>query len=933
MMREQLRTTTRGVLALVGPHGCGKTFYLLYLGHWWEAKDPPKTLAFYAPTPAALSPPDVARRWREIGEGRECLWIIDDAHTDAEGILRQLVAEFEELALRGHWLVTAGWSAGRIEEALILPWALTAETVRAALQASGYLQLTDDLVHALARSRVGLRQILWAAAYRPDMLAQTDLLEQEWAAEVTRSLSQPTAEKLAMLARLRFLGLPFLPRTQAETQQLEEISRTTGLAREVDHPPGSFEIPDDEIAQLLLRRDIGEPPDPTTIVRSFLLPLGQYISDLLGQRTLELPGRFLHALRSRTREDLSEWIGNSPGDGKASTELLISDFLNDGFLARVRTAVLGHPDLPQAVRLVLTAGSRAAWAKETAKAMLDAMTQLPAALQTDLATWRALATLAHLAEDAVVREEVGRAARAEGILSTLRQATGPERGHLLETAALVDEAAHRAFLSVVREVLVEEIPVVHPRGAWRRLATLADRNAAVAVELLESLSSHVIEHLLFAAPNAARQFLAGLHPSHYPEERTRVAALFDGALRARTISDNDVDRWSGPRDLIAFIALARRQRQAIEAKPLLTRARDVVQTTNPAILTELCHDVAKFGRDTQLRTALAQALVETLRHSMDPLVERLEGLSRLDPNLLTEDLIGSLHPRWRDMEPGRMFRLLWIAAAVSGGRSDAARTFARDILAERGRIAGAGAPLGALAISGLCMFLLGEESNARELSELVPLSDLADPTPETPPPPSPQLTCCQVLALARFVSAPETPGYASLVWLVEQVAQPSSAYHRSWHRMVVSHRRLALEILSSALGTLLASRDVAFLAKKLGLGIVRPEQDDIWDDHLAIRLEAARLGADNATAVQLLERRCNAWIDIIETGILRADRPLREGSIEAVLEFLERTVDLAVGQGDRVKTCASRLIDATMAQLGTRRRQELRALLGRLEGG
>jgi len=151
--------------------------------------------------------------------------------------------------------------------------------------------------------------------------------------------------------------------------------------------------------------------------------------------------------------------------------------------------------------------------------------------------------------------------------------------------------------------------------------------------------------------------------------------------------------------------------------------------------------------------------------------------------------------------------------------------------------------------------------------------------------------------------------------------------------MVVSHRRLALEILSSALGTLLASRDVAFLAKKLGLGIVRPEQDDIWDDHLAIRLEAARLGADNATAVQLLERRCNAWIDIIETGILRADRPLREGSIEAVLEFLERTVDLAVGQGDRVKTCASRLIDATMAQLGTRRRQELRALLGRLEGG
>lgn len=930
MVVEQLRANTRGVLALVGPHGCGKTFYLLYLGHWWEAQNPPTTVAFYAPTPATLSPPDVVSQWRGIGEARarKCLWIIDDAHTDAESIVRQLVAEFEELALKGHWLVTAGWSAGGLEEALILPWALTNHTVRAALQASGYGQFATDerRVNALAGSHSGLQQILWAARNRRDLLDRTDLLEQAWADAIIRPLSPPAVERLGTLARFRFLGLPFLPRTEAETQELTEISRRTGLAHEVDSPPGSFEVPDDQVAQLFLRRTMGEAHDSTEIVRSFLLPLGPYISDLLDQGLLELPGRILHALRSRSRRDLCEWIGNAPDDGDLLTDFLIEDFVDDNLLAKVRAAVVGHQALIEAVRLVMTVRPDGNWARETAIAMLARMGTLPAALETDVATWRALGTLAYLAEDTAVRQQVSRAARAQGILSALRQTTGPERGKLLETAALVGEDAYSAFLSVVREVLVAEIPVLHPRGAWRRLATLADRDAGVAVELLESLGSDVIERLLFAAPSAARQFLARLDPSRYRDERRRVASLFDRALHARTITDEDVDGWSGPRDLIAFVALARRQRQAIDVQPLLTRAGDMVGTTNPAILTELCHDVAKFGRDTKLRGALTQALLQTLRDSMDPLVERLEGLTRLDPNLLTEDVIGSLHLRWREMEPGRIFRLLWLAAAVSAGRSGFGRRLAREVLAERDLVASVGAPLSALAISGLCMFVLGEELNAREL---VPVNDLTDPTPETPPPTSPQLTCCQLLALAGSVSTPGTPGYASLAWLVGHVAEPTSSYKRAWHRMVASHRRFALEIVRSALRAL-ASGDLTSLAQTLALGIARPEHDDIWDDHLTVRLELVRLGAGEAIAVQLLERRCEAWIAIIQTRILRADRPLREGAIEAVLDFLDRTVDLVRDQGTSARTCARELINATKPQLGALRGDELRSLLGRL---
>lgn len=932
MVVGQLQTTTRGLLGLVGAHGCGKTFYLLYLGHWWEASAPPKTLAFYAPAPATLSPADVVGRWREIGEGRKCLWIIDDAHTDAEMIVRHLIAEFEELALQGHWLIIAGWSAPAIEEAPILQWALSEETVHLAFRAKGYEELaTDELVHALARSRLGLRQILWAACYRPDALARTDLLEQEWAAEMTRSLSQPARERLATLARLRFLGLPFLPRTEQETKQLEEISSTTGLAHQVDGRPGGFEIPDDEIAQLLLRRDIGEGDDSAEIVRSFLLPLGPYISDLLNQRILELPGRFLHALRSRTRRDLRDWIEASSRNGEVPTDPLINDFLNDDFLARVRSAVVGHPDLTQAVRLVLTVESGGSWARETAIAMLRAMRELPRALETDLPTWRALGTLAHLADDAAVRTQMSRAARAEGILSALRQTTGAERWQLLDTAALVGEEAYRAFLGVVREVLVEEMEVVRPSGAWHRLATLAKRDAKAAVQLLEALSPDFLGHLLFSAPAAARSFLARINPSHYRPERRRVQRLFDGALRARTITDEDLDGWSDPRDLIAFVALARRQRQAIDTQPLLTRASDMVHTTNPAILTELCHDVGKFGADTRLRRALAQTMLETLRQGRDPLVERLEGLGRLAPNLLTEDLIATLHPRWRGMEPSRMFRFLWWAVAVSGGRSDSARRLAREVLAEPGFVASADAPLIALAISGLCLFVLGEELDARELAEFAPLNALREPTLETPPPTSPPLTVCQVLALARSVSAAATPGYGSLAWLVGQVAQPASPYHRAWHRMVASHRRFALEILSSALSAL-GSGDLAFLAEALALGIVRPEQDDIWDDHLAVRLEAARFGAGNAIAVQLLDRRCDAWIGIIRTRILQTGRPLPQGTIKGVLQFLERVVDLAVAEGEPAKTCARKLIDATIAQLGAVRQEELRLLLGRLEG-
>jgi hypothetical protein len=877
----------------------------------------------------------VTREWREIGQNRKCLWLIDDVHTDREEIVPQLVDQFEELALQGHWLVTAGWSASRIEDADIVPWSLTVDTLCFALRAGGHGSFATDeeLINTLVRSRVGLMQILWAAHYRPDLLQdrRTDQLEREWATYITEALPPGATNTLAILARLKFFGLPFLPSGMRETQELEEVTRT-GWVRQLDTPRGSAEIRDDKIAQLILLREIGNAQDSAGLVRSFLDPLRTYISGLLGQRLLELPGRLLHALRLSRRRALMEWIGSRSLDGNATP--LIDDFLDDSMLRAVRTAVVGHQALTEAARVVATVRSRTAWAKETTAAMLAALgpEQLATLSPTDLAAWRALGTLAHLAENATVQDIVSRAADTETIRQAFRRATGPERGNVLDTAKLVSERAYRAFLTVLRQSLVEEVRAVHPRGAWRRLATLAHREPSEAVALLESLGPGVVDDLLFAAPSAARQFLARFDPRRCPAERRRVAALFDRALTTRKVADVDVSRWSGSPDLISLVFLARREPQAIDVDPVLRQVTHVVQATDPGIITNLTHDVAKFGRYTNLRRHLAQTVLVTLQQGKDPLVERLEAIARLDHSLLTQDLLASSISRWRDLEPNRIFRLLWLAVAASPGRPGPGRNLAREIVSNWRSIAGAAAPLTALAISGLCMFALGEEQDALGVAGLVPLADLVEPSQDTPPPTTPQLTVCQVLALARALSGPASPGYGNLVWLAAHVAQPSRRYHRAWHRMApASARRLGLEILCSGLRTV-AGANLPSVAKTLALGIASPEQDDIWDEHLMLRLEAARLGAGEATARQLLQRRCDAWLDRIEKRILqpRPDRPVGKSAIDAVLRFLEGAVDLAAPGDDASKTCVRKLLDAVTRRLPMWRQAEVTPLRARL---
>lgn len=932
-VQDHLTASGRGLLALVGPHGSGKTFLLLYLGHWWEEQDSPRTVAYYATSPATLSRAVVVDDWRKIGEGRKCLWLLDDVHTDSEGTVRQLVEEFEALALPGHWLVTAGWSPKGLGDGFILRQSLTRETIRFALEATeGCQELADNqgVVDRLAGSRLGLRQVLWAARERPDLLDQTDVLEDEWGAHVTHVLDEDTQETLALLVRLKFLGLPFLPCRLEDSLDLGRIVRQTGFVDQLDTPAGSYEISDDEIAQVILRQELAGAGNPTQVASAFVLPLRRYLSDLLNQRRVAVAGRLLHAVRFRTRRHLTEWI-EKPARDKTR---LIDDLLDDGLLTLLRAAVVGHETLSDAARVVAAMSwSRSAWARETAIAMLEAidLKGLSNAIMTDLPIWRALARLANLAENAAVRALVSRAAHADGILHAFRLTTAPERGKVLSTAQRVSEDAYRRFLDVLCEVLVSELQAVPPRGAWRRLATLAHRGeASVALTLLESLGLHLVTDLVFAAPSAARQFLAGIGPERHPDERERLEAIFDRALSLHETTPRDVERWAGPQDLISLVVLARRQRQAVDVDAVFGQARQMVQSTNPVVLTNLSHDVAKFGWDTQLRQFLAQTVLVTLREGKDPLVERAEALARLDPRLLTEDLLATLLPRWRSMDPDKVFRLLWLAVAVSSSRCESRRELAREIVCEWEVIAGASAPLTGLAVCGLCMFVLGGDADASQVAARVSLDDLREPSTETTPPTSPQLTACQLLALARRVSGPTSLGYRNLAWLVKHVSHPSRRYHRAWHRMVpASARRLTLEILRSALDVL-ASSNLAPLAKQLGQGVVIPEQDDIWDDHLAARVEVARLGAGSTAALRLLERRCDAWVDILQRRMPGPDGFLSDGTAHAALRFLTSTVDLAEGGEDPAKVCVRKLLDAATPGLKTRRHGELVNLRVRL---
>lgn len=932
---SNLEATTRGVLAVVGPHGSGKTFHLFYLGHWWEANRSPLGLAFYVHAPSVLDPDDAVKLWRDC-KGRKCLWLIDDVHSDTEQLTKQLADEFEELALEGHWLIAAGWSASGIEDAAVQPWPLTRDTVRFALQAKQHLELAADeqLVEALPRSRVGLRQILWAARDRPDLLHATEHLEDEWAEHMIVALRGPALQTLAILARLRFLGLPFLPTRVQETARLEEAVRITGFAQQLE-PGRGFDVPDEDIAQLLLRRELGDAEDTGNAAARYLFPLRDYVCRLLAQRQVGLPGRVFHGLSVRTRGDLAEWIKGHPRDGEELDFNLLDDFLDDALLDSVRTAVVGHQDVGSAVRLLVALRRRSDWARNTGSEILRQLDLCAwsRGVETDLSTWRTFATLAYLAEDEVLQSAVAQSSRSEALRRGFREGASSERWSVLGTARLVSEEAYSTFLGILLETLKEEVPNLRPRAAWRRLWRLAEREASKAASLLQSFDSAVLKNLVLGAPSAARQLLAKLHPRRSPEARRMVAALFEQVLKSHSICDDDVASWIGASDLISIIVLSRQHPDTIDVDPVLRQVTQAVQGTNAGVLTDLTHDVAKFGRGTKLREHLAQRMLETLLEARDPICERLEALARLDHHLLSEDVLTNTISKWRTMEPSRVFRLLWYAVLVSPRGAGCGRSLAREIITDWRSIAASGAPLTAVALSGLCTFALEDESDQLRVAAVTPLRDLVEPSKDTPSPTSPQLVVCQVLALARAVDGRSSPWYGNLAWLVESLAQPSARYKRAWHRMApVSARRLALEVLSPGLQAL-AQRNLSELVEVAAAAVTKRDHDDIWDEHLSVRIELATCLGGIEAARTLLKRRSDAWACIIGDRILQArpDRPVYAGAVEAALRLLILVADLAAGGDRQVREAAKNVLVAVTPKFPPVRRDEASRLLTKLE--
>jgi hypothetical protein len=941
-IQNRFNKSSYGKIALLGPHGCGKTFFLLYLGFWWEASDYPNRLSFYAREPSMLSPEEVCKQWgQKFLRDRPCLWIIDDIHNDYEGILYYVVELFEELALRGWWLILAGWGLPfALQNKWLgedhIEWKLTPQTVTFALSYKKSEFANDrDLINELVARGAGLMQILWAATERPDILRNRNFEELDRACEARiLSLILPKApEQRAILARLKLLGLPFVARNPEESALLQSGQGV----QQIKHPLTGYELSSDAIAQILLKAEVSSAGTQEELMNSFLKPLRPYIRDLLQQGVLTLPGKVFQSLRSSSSV---KWLsGKLAGDGKQ----LIKEFLNEELLEAVRIAVIKLlekeevrcSDLFDVARTIVTIEPYArAWAQETANAILQAKgrDQLLALFRSEitprdrLRLWRSLEALARLGGDVELKEALVQAVEDKSLQNAFSlQEINLEQGKILREAKRADERAYRVLLEARCKSLAEEIRKVPPRGVWSRLRALTKWEPSKAIEILGSLGLDSTSSLIFAAPHAARAFLAEFKGK---EERRRLKKLFREAIQHRRISKEDVQQWASARDLGSFVYLSR-CREVVDVDILFQYVDRVAQETSPALIADVSREVARYAQTSRLRKYLADRMLESIQQGKDPLIERLGALERLNNRLLTLELLEGAIRQWREFEPQKLFQLLYLLMAR--GAANLGERLAREIINDWQLILATPHPLGATALAGLCLFVLGDE--AAEFS--LPLNQLPRPSTETKPPTDPLETACQILALAKKVPEPGAPGYANLEWLIEQVMRPSRDYLRNWHRLTVPRRRLSLAILFAGLRELQERRERKFtqLASQLASSIGDPCQDDIWDNDLIARLEAVRMGVGHQAALNLLKRCCNRWGEIIQKKILRSrdSKAPSQEAIKAALQILRHVVALAArSKDDLVKDCAKSLLDATASRMPGERQEEIKDLQNQL---
>lgn len=904
-----LRTNSRGSLAIVGPHGCGKTFNLIYLGLWWEALSPPKTLAFYSPNTSDLSPEHVAREWAEIGEYRRCLWIVDDIQSDGEGRVPEMLENFEDLALTGHYLITAGWSSeGQVDEVARI--ALSENSIRLALEAMGQADLAQDegLVEHLAQSRVGLRQILWATRFRPDLLNKTAKLEASWASHVTRGVSVEGARILGILSRLKFLGVGFIPSGSEEATELSNLYQGTGLLYWSDE--NELEIADDRIAQLVMQDELPPTRSSAEVGHGFVEPLRGYLSSLLSQGLLEKSGNLLGSLRRRSRHNLLIWLGRKGPDSTS----LDQDLLDENLLEQIRDLAIGNPDFTSAARLVVIAAhSQRTWGTSAARDVLASLRPEEVKLiETKIQRWLFAVELAAIAADPRSASIACRAALSGGILDAFTQTSASERGRVLRASRQLGEAAYSAFLERFCKVLSAQVTELPPRRAWRRLKTLGKREPEAAVRLLGGLQRSAMERLVLSAPAATQSFRKTVRRKLQDRGREQLAALLEGAVAGRTVCNRDVDEWTGPRDLHSIVELARSHPATIDVEPVITKARELVRNAGAAALTNLSHVTSRYIRRTRLRAEIARSLAETIRDGREPLAERIESLERIEPWLISDELASTLGLRWVDLDPADCFRVLWALSAAESVDSNTRGDLTRKLL-DRSPDAFTHTLRG-LAMAGLCMFLLGDEAQLKLLSRGFALDKLAAPSAETTLPESPQWTAGQFLALARLVRTDSDRGYPNLVWLAEALARPSSAYRKAWQRVKPpALRRMILEMILAA-AKVLAQGELSSLSEQLALSLLSTEQDQIWGNHAPARLALVNLAAGSSAARELLVRRSTAWADLLRSGKLSVRSGAGPGPT-STLGFLQKIAELSHGGDSAASAAGARVFSSLPARI------------------
>lgn len=927
---QQLKQHSGGVLYFAGPHGSGKTFFAFYLGYWWNSQEK-WCRAFYTSSPSNLALDEVRSQWEATRKWKwRCLWIVDNVQTDREGIFHELIEMFDDCGLfeRRHWLLGFGWSSLGELETFAFP--LTKDTIVSALRhVNPKFAEDEELVELLTAGPVGLRQIMWAAREKPALLRQRqiDILKHLWIEHILEQIPLTYKESIALMARLKFLGLPFIPLNPKESDVMRKLSRSVGwIRRDSLGSEWCWQIVEEEIAQSVLNKEIGKERKGEALASKFLAPLCLYVTELLADGRLSYVGRVLHALRSSSREDLAEWID---GESVPDQKRLIRDFVRGDFLddlsAALHKAVVKDSTIKSLVAAARTIATLRTlcrpWAKEVTTSILkeiqiSKLLSLPSNPSDALAKWRALASFAFFAADQRLIDFVQHAAHEEVVRKGFQKADWGERGKILDETARVSEELYQTILDYYYKLVAEEIVEAPPKRTWRRLSVLSKRDPNMAIELLKKLGRKKVADLVCCAPQAARSFLSNFRD----QSRERVQRLFTMALRdIRTVSIDDIQAWSTPRDFASLVYLAKEVPTWVDVEPMFRCAAQIASTANPAALIDAARDVATYAQDSELREYFAKCVLESLAQGEEPFLSRLRALAQLNLRLLTPELLTEFIPRWRELNPGDIFWFLWLLTGCIMDGQELAQRLANEIVSNWEFILGKLAPLTTLGIAGLCMFVLDYKLDYHEVS--LPLEQLSEPGPHTPLPSSPSLTACQLLALAKTVAATTDLGYKNLEWLVQQLAAPSEAFRKNWRAMQprLAWRR-TLAVVWAALQGLIQS-GLHQLAHTLAHGIAAPSQDEIWNRDISVRLEAVLAGVGKEGALQMLKRCCDAWLSILQ----------KIENLESILWFLRRIVSLAIEGDVETRICVARLLDVVKLRVPSEREHEIITLERRLE--